>query len=1142
MKRKLRTLVLALILAICVVPMGARAAEEKYSGYCGTAARWTLYGDGTLVISGTGAMDFRVDSWHATARYYGIEVTKLVVEDSFTDLRAGYIQAEKTLKSVSLPATIETLDEELFKDYTKLTEVKLREGTTTIGKNAFAGCTSLTSITLPDSITEVQSGAFADCRALERVTMPAALKIGGDVFEGCDKLKELYVDDLAAWIAAKKRDPANPLGKGMDLYIKGELLTELVIPEGTTEIGWAFIGCTSLTKVTVPGSVKDLSDAFVNCTALQEVILGEGITNISYAFSDCPGLTKVVMHCSAPAAEGSFGLWRWYEEEPLTLICTGDPMSADEDTFEGRTVTAVYYPADNDKWDVEDGWWKAFSNMPFWYMDGCSEATSGGKHIAFTDKITCTAPAAWSCALCEQDIGTTEAVGHTIVIQEGYAATCTRGGKTDGKYCSVCKEVLAPQVRVGALGHTFPLERDCYRCGEVLRKGSKIDSGYCGPNVRWDFYSNGRLILSGEGPMYEYLLMRDEIPYAKYFDEIEEVIICEGVTAICDEAFRGCSSRSFMKVSIPPSVTHIGRYAFANSGVESVTIPTTIAYLGAGAFYDCNYLYGVTLSTQLPTLYSKTFAGCEKLTSIIIPGSVSTLEDDVCGFEMETVILDGTERFTKSDLEDAFGVADFYWLPVDNKSHTYGDWEIIVEATCETKGTKVRSCVCGETQTQDIPARGHNYEDYRCTRCGKADPDTPHVHSYGDWNVTTPASCEAAGVQERTCGCGDKQTEAIPAKGHTEVTDPAEAATCTIPGKTEGKHCSVCDEVITAQTEIPAKGHKFEEGTCTVCGDKDPDYVKPTEPEPTESEPTEPEEAPVERVAGTNRISTALTTSDKLKEVMGVEKYDTIVVADAMSFPDALSGSYLAAATKAPILLYKEGQASVVKYVRENLKSGGKVYVLGGTASVPDSLLAELSGIDCERVAGSGRLATSLLIIAKADALRGTKPDKVLICDGRGFADSLSASATGLPILLVNGGGSLNADQKAYLESVRGAELYVIGGKASVSEEILTALNAYDANGAERIAGNGRELTSVEVAKKFFPEAKRAALASSLDFPDGLSGGPVAYAMNMPLLLTREAKINVTGDYVNSKGITSGYIIGGESAVPDAIASKIFAK
>lgn len=49
----------------------------------------------------------------------------------------------------------------------------------------------------------------------------------------------------------------------------------------------------------------------------------------------------------------------------------------------------------------------------------------------------------------------------------------------------------------------------------------------------------------------------------------------------------------------------------------------------------------------------------------------------------------------------------------------------------------------------------------------------------------------------------------IKAKGHTEVVDPAVAATCETAGKTEGKHCSVCKKVLVAQKEVPAKGHTY---------------------------------------------------------------------------------------------------------------------------------------------------------------------------------------------------------------------------------------------------------------------------------------------------------------------------------------------
>ena len=62
--------------------------------------------------------------------------------------------------------------------------------------------------------------------------------------------------------------------------------------------------------------------------------------------------------------------------------------------------------------------------------------------------------------------------------------------------------------------------------------------------------------------------------------------------------------------------------------------------------------------------------------------------------------------------------------------------------------------------------------------------------------------------------------ETVAALGHTEVIDAAIAATCTATGFTEGKHCSVCDEVLVAQTVVAANGHNYSNGVCSGCGDK----------------------------------------------------------------------------------------------------------------------------------------------------------------------------------------------------------------------------------------------------------------------------------------------------------------------------------
>ena len=116
---------------------------------------------------------------------------------------------------------------------------------------------------------------------------------------------------------------------------------------------------------------------------------------------------------------------------------------------------------------------------------------------------------------------------------------------------------------------------------------------------------------------------------------------------------------------------------------------------------------------------------------------------------------------------------------------------------------------------------------FSLTACdGNKPEDNPpeHVHSFGEWETKKPATCIENGAKHRECSlCGEKESEAIPAIGHTEVIDAAVEATCTESGLTEGRHCSVCNAVIVTQTVVDAKGHteiidSAVEASCTKTG------------------------------------------------------------------------------------------------------------------------------------------------------------------------------------------------------------------------------------------------------------------------------------------------------------------------------------
>ena len=181
--------------------------------------------------------------------------------------------------------------------------------------------------------------------------------------------------------------------------------------------------------------------------------------------------------------------------------------------------------------------------------------------------------------------------------------------------------------------------------------------------------------------------------------------------------------------------------------------------------------------------------------------------------------------------------------------------------TCTEGGYTTCICNCGDSyRTDRTEAVGHSWDSgsvtkeptetetgvrtYTCTACGATReeelPKLDHEHSYQS-SVTAP-TCTEEGYTTYTCACGDSYVgDKVPALGHTEVVDPAVEATCTESGLTEGKHCSVCEQVLIARETVPAKGHAYENGICAVCGAEDP--TNPSEPEETDpTDPSEPEE------------------------------------------------------------------------------------------------------------------------------------------------------------------------------------------------------------------------------------------------------------------------------------------------------------
>ena len=290
------------------------------------------------------------------------------------------------------------------------------------------------------------------------------------------------------------------------------------------------------------------------------------------------------------------------------------------------------------------------------------------------------------------------------------------------------------------------------------------------------------------------------------------------------------------------------------------------------------------------------------------------------------------------------------------------------------------------------------------------------------------------------------------------------------------------------------------------------------------------------RVEGINRFETAIEVADEFKSELGVAKFNSIIVANSDDYADALSATALAVDRKAPILVVNKNNESIIKnYIVNNLKKGGNVYIIGGTAVISESFEKSLTDCKVTRLGGSDRYETNLEVLKE---LKVTGASDIMVASGLKYPDALSASATGNPVLLV--GKSLTDNQKAYLATLGGNDdYYVIGGTAAVNATVMNQLNASKLGTVTRLSGDTRYETGLAVAEEFFDNARTVVIASGDDFLDGLTGGVLANAVNAPLMLVNRYNTDVAADYVDDNSVRTVIAIGGTTVIPDATLNKV---
>ncbi len=220
----------------------------------------------------------------------------------------------------------------------------------TIYDDAFRDNVHLTSLVMPDSVTYIGPSAFDDCTSLVSVTVSKGLKTLYPAFDGCTSLENIYLSDIAAWCnVGLSYDYSSPMYYASNVYLNGELVTELVIPSSVKEIGnfsffgwdklesvtvplsvtrigyYAFAQCTSLKDVDLPNTLRTITGGiFEGCTALESIVIPDSVTYIGgYVFRNCTSLTSVTV----PSTLTDIGTKIFYGCSALESIVLPDALT-----------------------------------------------------------------------------------------------------------------------------------------------------------------------------------------------------------------------------------------------------------------------------------------------------------------------------------------------------------------------------------------------------------------------------------------------------------------------------------------------------------------------------------------------------------------------------------------------------------------------------------------------------------------------------------------------------------------------------------------------------------------------------------------------------------------------------------------------
>ena len=430
------------------------------------------------------------------------------------------------------------------------------------------------NIVLPDSYNgssyEIYDYTFCNNNNILSVSVPTTVSaIGKDAFYNCTGIQRVYINNLRAWISIsfENRD-ANPLKIAQNLYLNGELVTSIVIPEGVTAVApYAFYNYDKVISITIPSSVQTIgSGAFYDCNAVKEVYYNATDATVSGFYNIGSQNNKVKVTIGRNVTKIPSGLC---DSKYITEV-----VFADGSLCEIIESGAFTYPENLKCYEYENGYYIGPKSNPYLTLLKVKDS-SATSFVIHSSTKTIQSSAFDDCYSSLKSI----TIGESITEIPDYTFA--------GFY--VLEEIYFNAVNMKDVDFYRPLFRGSGRDSNGIKvvigkKVTRIPDCLFGGS----YNNNAPKIVSiefEEGGVYKTI---GRYAFAE-LPSLVSVTLGNSVTVIEESAFSYCSG--LITVNLGSKITTIESYVFNGcSSLEKISIPESVKTIGWMIFSGCSSL------------------------------------------------------------------------------------------------------------------------------------------------------------------------------------------------------------------------------------------------------------------------------------------------------------------------------------------------------------------------------------------------------------------------------------------------------------------------------------------------------------------------------------------------------------------------